>query len=206
MKQGTQGIAYEFLVRLTIAIVLVITAIVIAQRLFSVSQGALASFEGLSNKIGKLGPEDSSTHTLRMDETAAVIGFVQNSEELTFQYDNNKFQAKYLRPAACPSGKACLCLCPGGFIPEVKLSCKKTPICRTFSTINFHTPIQKADFISQNVVPDIDYSFGSGFIIRRYTGGNLPGIRESSIALTLQRIGNVVYVCDHQPCMKKDVS
>ena len=202
-KRGTLLVP-EFLVRLIIAIILVAFALgiggIIYHSFFSTSAAAAESFQGLSNLMSGLKAGDSRSYILEMDQGAAIIGFVKNSDQLTF--DSRDIKAAFARPPECPRDSTCLCFCTESFgldpantnpsMPAV--TCRGKLSCKLFSDITFPSPLSKSQFISQRSAPDFDYTFYGGFIIRRQADDNLPGIADRRIVLNVNREENVVAI------------
>lgn len=117
-----KAIAYEFLVRLLIAVIALAFVVSIASRCFRVTDEAEESFNRLADKIEEArGEGEGWTDSVRvdMDETSALIGFSKNAKRVIhLDHVNEGRLSHFNRPDKCESEKPCLCLCRNGWIKE----------------------------------------------------------------------------------------
>lgn len=201
MKKGFVFPA-EFLIRLAVGIMFAVLIVIIGCKVFTIDTGANAareSFEKLTETIKSLGPEEVRAQELVLDKGNAIAGFTQESERIELFTSQGK-ELVLERPPACPMKRACLCYCkdavPGaGLISTI---CSVGLQCVPFDDFDFPDARRPSDFLPEGASGfHFDAPFNGGFVLRYYGDSRLRHI------LSLEREGNLIYLCDHPPCAPK---
>lgn len=190
---NNKAIAYEFLLRLIIAILFVIAAIYIAKSSFRLTDAATNSYIKLQNKIIEIGEPGNNGKKIQigidMDKNTAIFGFSKNSQEIErlisgkninvlCEADKTQSCRAFLkRPESCEKGKSCICFCreyevdSTSIVPLItKMHCKLQPKCKSFDNMNlwdFYQSKHLSFYPESLSKPGEDHLISGGFIIAR---------------------------------------
>ncbi|MBD3249771.1 hypothetical protein GF336_07025 [Candidatus Woesearchaeota archaeon] len=105
---------YEFLVRLVVALLFVVAAVMIGRSFFRLTDNSFESFNEINAEINSM-EEGIEAKKLVLDEHTALLGFLPNEEMIKVTYplslDIRTKLFLFKRPPSCHIDKACLCLC-----------------------------------------------------------------------------------------------
>jgi len=139
-----KAIAYEFLVRLLIAVIALAFVVSIASRCFRITDEAEESFNRLADKIEeaqKWKQGESDSVRLDMDEGTFVLFFSHLHPRI--QMSSNRGSVFFERPAICGENVGCVCLCRDHsaeyFDDHNSVFCENMR-CREVGELNFQRP------------------------------------------------------------------
>jgi len=179
----------EFVVRLVIALVMVITVIAIAKSCFRISSEATGSYTELVTVIDEIQEGELRSKPIILDKGTAIFGFSKNSEKISLTNrgiitKEDKPAITIDRPSACEKDAACLCLCSSKWGRKKALSfphemvCNGNIYCQNIDEIDF---IQEQDLKDFGVDIKDFYSYFKlvgGFTFERYNKDFLDDYAE----------------------------
>ncbi len=201
MKKGIVFPA-EFLIRLAVGIMFAVLIVIIGCKVFTIDTGGNApreSFDKLVQTIRSLDSGEVRTHELVLDKRNAIAGFTKESGRIELLTPQGK-ELVLERPPACPMKRACLCYCkdavPGAGL--ISTTCSVGLQCLSFDNFDFPDSRRPSDFLPEGASGfHFDAPFNGGFVLRYYDDSRLRHV------LSLEREGNLIYLCDHPPCAPK---
>lgn len=217
-----KGIAYEFLLKLIFAIILVLLVVVIFKGCFRLSDQGVQSFNELVNNVDEmslLAGDALDSMPLRIDKLTYILAF-NNEVDFISAIEINSIVEIFLRPTNCDKDKSCLCLCQEcdrtwqdreegetELVIEYGEEIDKQDI-NDFKYYSFHTG--KMFCKEFDDVKFIEYANGKGAPAdwKNPKGGSIlqrnveePRLRTAYI----EKYGDYIGICFEQPCISEEV-
>ena len=214
MKRGI--IMLEAAVRVTIAVVGIFVVAAILYKVYDTFaySDAEKRFEKLIEVVKQLPEGEYRSFRASLDEDMAIVGFTKESKRIEFKFGNdyNKIPIILSRPAGCPEGSACICLCSSfDYYPMPSLnqgestgvaSCSARFSCQTIGGSDLRQQYDAKNFLFREWAgadARKTYLMKEGFILARIESpktGPFPSVQGRFTLISIERKKNMINICE----------
>lgn len=201
-----KALAYEFLLRLIIAILFVSAAIYIGKSLFRLTDSGLDSFNKFVFTADNLKDGQFKELGVDFDKGTAIIGFSEDAEKFESSSIFDKFDKAILKKpqnSECKSG-ACICLCRKSSYENLNTRAPEL-VCESITCNKLGSGLDIIDiYETENELLKIQVTWKGGFVYGRDIKATINGLndyRPRTRVLRIENYQNIIAVC---PAEKKE--